>query len=87
MKKNDLTMLLLSFLLVAVVACKQETTKNDADTVMTDSDIIAVEDDMVAIDDGGVVEDEIVSDDTILISDTDADTHIGPGDKEPVEVD
>lgn len=33
MRKNDLTMLALSFLLMATVACKQETAKNDADVV------------------------------------------------------
>lgn len=55
------------------ISCHTSKPSTDADTVTTDSDIIAVGDDMVAIDDGSVVEDEIVSDDTIPVSDADTD--------------
>ncbi len=57
--------LLIFSLLMTVIACNQETPKNDADTPTGD--------DAAVIDDNDVAGSDIVSDDTVLVPDTDAD--------------
>jgi len=62
-------MLLLSLLLAAVVACKQETAKNDADTVTADDDAPYMEGDIITGDDTVVPNDETIDE---VLSDNDA---------------
>jgi len=76
-------------LLLLFAACTSHATKNDTDTVPIDSDWVVTDDAGVLEEESGILDEDIVNDETLEDGDfkSDADTHIGPGDKEPVEVD
>ncbi len=74
---------------MAIIACKQETPKNDADIPTTESDTPLIDDTTAFVDDDVVAFDEDIADDGEEDADVapDIDNHIGPSDKVPVEVD
>ncbi|HOW50611.1 MAG TPA: hypothetical protein PLV42_01055 [bacterium] len=70
-------------------ACTSHTTKNDADTPPVDADTPATDDTGALDKEVGLFDEDVASDETLEDEDVapDTDTHIGPGDKDPVEVD
>ncbi|HOW52668.1 MAG TPA: hypothetical protein PLV42_11575 [bacterium] len=72
-----------------LAACTTHTAKNDADAPPVDTDTPATDDTGALDKEVGLFDEDVASDETLEDEDVapDTDTHIGPGDKDPVEVD